>query len=212
VWECPQLLSVSGRDLLVVSVQVDGIAGPVVAATARRGQPFGSWQRLVHGSIGYATSLFLDRDGRPAMLSWLREQHPPAEPRDWAGAESVVAILDVAAHGGVVLQPHPAVADAAVFAEMPLPGSPAVVAEEPATPQVFTAPPDCAVDLRVGIGGTEALALATTPDRSGLIVRTAGQIERLPASAPEAGLRLFLDGDLAELFWAGSYGAWRLPG
>ncbi len=73
VAECPQLVEVGGRWAVIVSVQVDGTPGPVVARFL--GGP-DVWHPLAAGASAYATSAFRDRDGRPCAISWLRE---PAE-------------------------------------------------------------------------------------------------------------------------------------
>jgi hypothetical protein len=211
VWECPQLIPVAGRDVLVISVQIDGEAGPVLAAVRSPGEPFGPWRRLVHGDIGYASSVFRDRDERPCLLSWLREQWPAGSARSWAGAESLIGVLHPAEPGTVALSAHPAATESRLFAEVGLLGSPCVLSADDGTPWLATAPADAAVDLRIRSGGVDALRVATAPDRSALAVDVAGRVERLPAVDPTRGLRLFLDADLVEVFWAGSYGAWRLP-
>jgi beta-fructofuranosidase len=113
VWECPQMMEVDGRWLLVVSVQLDGRAALVAAAIGGydgiRFEPT-RWQRLAHGSAPYAASLFRDRDGRPCMICWLREDSGAGVgPAPWAGALSLVAAVGVDPAGIVSVTPHPAV-------------------------------------------------------------------------------------------------------
>jgi beta-fructofuranosidase len=110
VWECPQLASFGDREVLVVSVQVDGAAGPVLALLGERdGDRFRvcDIQRLISGPAAYATTLFRDRDDRLCMLSWLRDECVRPG-REWAGAHSAVSTLGVC-DGRVVVAPHPAV-------------------------------------------------------------------------------------------------------
>ena len=93
VWECPQLVEVDGRDVLVVSVH-DG-ADPQHVAYAfgeLSGGRFraGTWRRLTSGAP-YAASAFRDAQGRPAMMFWLRGTADEAE--GWAGALSAAYLL-----------------------------------------------------------------------------------------------------------------------
>jgi beta-fructofuranosidase len=212
-WECPQLVELDGGDVLIVSVQADGLAGPVVAATRPRGGAFGEWRRLVHGEIGYATSAFRDRDGRACLLSWLRD--PEARPGgSWTGAESLVGLLAVDAGGVPVVTPHPALEPSGAFAEIRPDSWPAVLdlAGEEGRPQVLSAGPDTPVDLRLVSGGRQVLRARRISDSGALAVELAGRgADELPARDPRQPFACFLDADLVEIFWAGSYGAWRLP-
>jgi beta-fructofuranosidase len=119
-WECPQLVRVDDRWVLVVSVWDDGqthfeayavgdlVDGRFVA---------GPWRRLSHGPAHYAASAFTDADGRPCLLHWLRGV---ADPHGrWAGAHSVPHLLGLDGDR-LVVEPHPAVGDAA---EVLLPGA-----------------------------------------------------------------------------------------
>src|SRR4051812_15968762 len=97
MWECPQLFRFEDEWALLVSVWDADILYYVVAALGtydgRRFVPR-SWQRLTYGSSAYAMTAFRDRDGRPCVMSWLREE-PQNDPdlNDRAGAHSVAALL-----------------------------------------------------------------------------------------------------------------------
>lgn len=123
-WECPHLVSVDGRDVLVVSRWREGETTDVVAAvgvvedgrfTPRR------WQRIGFGGH-YAPTTFLDADDRPCIIFWLRDvtggtdggtaSDPDGDPA-WAGAISVPYRLAVTDDDVLRLVPHPAVAAAA---------------------------------------------------------------------------------------------------
>ena len=77
-WECPQLVAVGGRHVLVVSVFSGGdpdVAYPVMAAVGRLdGVVFtvDRWQRLTEGPAHFATSAFAFADGAPGLISWIR--------------------------------------------------------------------------------------------------------------------------------------------
>lgn len=204
VWECPQLLAVDGRQLLIVSVQVDGAAAAVLAATRDPAGGFGPWQRLVHGPSGYATSAFYDREGRPCVISWLRED-PDLVPgtRGWAGVQSLVGRLRISPDGPAVLEPHPAVLASGAFRSV----HDADALKDAAGAVVFRQ--DGPADLTLDRG------------RHGLSMRTVGpalEVRRgpelaavVPGLTGSDRLTVFLDGDTVELFWGGSYAAFRLP-
>lgn len=111
VWECPQLLRVGEDWVLVVSVWADGEghyeAAAVGALADGRFHPR-AWHRLTYGAP-YAGSAFVDRDGRPCLVHWLRGVRGDG----WAGAHSVAHVVAVDGDRAVV-RPHPAVAEHAV--------------------------------------------------------------------------------------------------
>ncbi len=86
-WECPQLVRVGDVDVLVVSVWDQQTLHHVAAVPGRfsdgRFSSTGPWQRLAYG-VPYAATAFADRDGRPALLAWLRDVADPSA--GWAGA------------------------------------------------------------------------------------------------------------------------------
>jgi len=92
-WECPQLVEVDGRWVLLVSVWHDHETRHLAYAFGTRdGGRFdaGPWRRLAEGAP-YAASTFTDAHGRPAVVCWLRG-HAAPEGR-WAGALSVPQLL-----------------------------------------------------------------------------------------------------------------------
>lgn len=108
VWECPQLLELAGRWVLIVSVAHERTEHVVAATGSFDGTTFtpGEFHRLTYGAAPYATTTFLDADGRRCALSWLREPEPATG--DWAGALSLPAVLELAGDR-VVARPHPVV-------------------------------------------------------------------------------------------------------
>ena len=111
-WECPQLLQVGGRHVLVVSTWRDGSTHDVLAGvgTFEDGRMHVErWQRLTHGTGHYAATEFVDADGQPCLLFWIREVADLDGA--WTGALSVPyrLSLDAVVPDRVRLTPHPVV-------------------------------------------------------------------------------------------------------
>jgi beta-fructofuranosidase len=108
MWECPQVLRIGDRHLLVVSVWDDGELHSVAAAVGRFADgrfDVDAWHRLSWGPSCYAASVFRDRDGRPCLVFWLRGV--PDAPTDWAGAISLPYLIGLDGDAPV-LTPHDA--------------------------------------------------------------------------------------------------------
>lgn len=111
-WECPQLLRLGDRHVLVVSTWRDGSTHDVLAGvgTFEHGRMrVQRWQRLTHGTGHYAATEFLDADDEPCLLFWIREVADLDA--SWTGVLSVPYRLSLdSAHGDLVrLTPHPVV-------------------------------------------------------------------------------------------------------
>lgn len=111
-WECPQLLQIGDRHILIVSTWRDGTTHDVLAGvgTLEDGRMrVQRWQRLTHGAGHYAATEFTDAQGQPCLLFWIREVADTDG--TWTGALSVPyrLSLDSAAADLVRLTPHPAV-------------------------------------------------------------------------------------------------------
>lgn len=105
VWECPQVIEVDGREVLIVSVWHDDVLHDAVWALGERVDGrfvAASWGRLGHGPSPYAATTFADVDGAPCAMFWLRGVRGDG----WAGAHSVPYRLAVR-DGAVSLTPHP---------------------------------------------------------------------------------------------------------
>ncbi len=127
-WECPVLVPLDGRWVLVMSVWEPGAlhwvgygVGDLVdgrfVATA--------WGRLGYGPSYYAPSTFRDREGRPGLVHWLRGVQDPDG--RWAGAASVPQVLTLRGNR-LVARPHP-VATGGTVVGTAREGSPAAVPE-----------------------------------------------------------------------------------
>ncbi len=108
-WECPQLLAVGDAHVLVFSTwepeAIRDVACAVGTYADGRFTPR-AWQQLAYGGH-YAASAFVDAEGRPGVIFWIRGVRDVAA--GWQGALSVPYVLS-AADDGVRLDPHPAVA------------------------------------------------------------------------------------------------------
>jgi len=106
-WECPQLIRIGDRHVLLVSVWGDGKTHYAAAAvgTYRSGQfKVDHWERLTHGAGHYAPSTFLDEAGQPCVLFWIRDVADSTVP--WRGALSIPYRLSLA-EDRLRLAPHP---------------------------------------------------------------------------------------------------------
>lgn len=114
IWECPQLIEVDGRWVLVFSAMepyhqlfeayaigdlVDGRFTPE------------HWGRLTYGPGYYAGSAFADADGQPCMVHWIREVNDPEG--QWSGALSITHRLRIV-DDVLTLEPHPGAEQAGV--------------------------------------------------------------------------------------------------
>jgi beta-fructofuranosidase len=89
-WECPSLLEVDGRTVLLVSAwspdALHYLAYALCSPDGDRLHP-GVWRRLSYGPSLYAGTAFVDAEGRPGLVAWLRWVGDPAA--GWAGATSL---------------------------------------------------------------------------------------------------------------------------
>lgn len=184
LWECPQLLELDGKHVLVFSVWHEDqlhYAAYAVGELKDGALAVENWGRLTHGPSYYAPSLFRDASGRPALTFWLRGVSDAAA--GWAGAHSVPHLL--ALEGGrLVATPHPDLAKHR--AEPHVPEAGAMRIDGPAELDWDSSAGD---ELSLSRGGAKA-ALVRQHGRE-LEVAVADQTWRLPSSGP---VRLVLDG------------------
>jgi beta-fructofuranosidase len=106
-WECPQLIQIADRHVLLVSVLADGTTTYAAAAVGsyRDGRMrIDHWTRLTHGPGHYAPSSFLDEAGEPCLIFWIRDV---GDARDgWSGALSIPYRVTLVGDR-VKLTPHP---------------------------------------------------------------------------------------------------------
>lgn len=90
LWECPQLVEIDGRHVLITSVwDADVLHYVAYAIGEYRDGIFTpqTWGRLSYGDSYYAPTVFTYPSGRPGLLFWLRDISDPDA--GWAGAHSV---------------------------------------------------------------------------------------------------------------------------
>lgn len=107
-WECPHLVRVGDRHVLVVSVWDNHIVHYIAAAVGTYHDGVfdaDEWYRLTYGPSPYAATAYVDDQGRPGILAWLRRIRDPR--RAWAGALTIPALLSIGQHGRPSLSPHP---------------------------------------------------------------------------------------------------------
>ena len=110
MWECPQFFQVGDRWAMVASVwSRDTLHHAGYALGTLRAGRFTaeSWGRLSWGSY-YAPSYFLDREGRPSLMFWIRDVGDHEE--GWQSCLSVPHLVDVR-DDRLVLSPHPHLLD-----------------------------------------------------------------------------------------------------
>lgn len=183
LWECPVLLEVDGRQVLVLSVGGPGDQHAVVCSFVEDGGDridLGPWQRLTYGPSLYAASGFTDADGSPGLVAWLRGVGDAED--GWMGATSLP--WHVGADGDVLVARPPAVLEARRSGRV-LAGLLPAVADlewEPRPEDVLAAVDSFRLDA---VGGSVAV--------------TVGDVRHeLPWD--EGPLRVVLDGPVLEVF------------
>jgi beta-fructofuranosidase len=109
LWECPQIFTIDGRDVMVTSVWQDDELHYVAYAIGVfvDGRFIAEhWGRLTYGDSYYAPSFFRDRDGLPCLIFWMRGVIDEDSGR--ASALSVPHVLRLEGDT-LVAAPHPAV-------------------------------------------------------------------------------------------------------
>ena len=195
LWECPQLLQVGDRQVLVVSVWADDRLHHVAAATVRSdGWQLlpDRWQQLTTGTGYYAPATFTDASGAPCLVFWLRGLLDDRAGR--AGALSVPHRVEL--HGDqLVLRLHPAVnagaRDDRAGANAAL-AEPADVAAEP---------------FRACVGGRTVVSVSHDDGR--VVIDVDGTRESI--EAPSTGVQVLLDGPCIEVVTLGGAFAHTLP-
>ena len=111
-WECPQIIRLGDAHILLVSVLADGVTGQALVAVGsyQAGRMHvARWSQLTHGPGHYAPTTFLDAEGEPCVIFWIRGVGDAVA--GWSGALSIpyrLAVVD----GRVAISPHPVLATA----------------------------------------------------------------------------------------------------
>lgn len=105
LWECPQIVAVGDRHLMIVSVwSGDTLHYSAYAIGHYADGRFEAedWGRLTFGASYYAATLFEDSEGRPGLVFWMRG----VQGADWTGALSIPYRLELD-RGRPLLSVHP---------------------------------------------------------------------------------------------------------
>ncbi len=206
IWECPQMIQYADQAILIISVALDGKAHSVLASVGElSGTDFtvGSWQRLIHGPHAYATTVFLDRDGLPCMMSWLRDVKDLATRVQWVGALSLASTLKLTG-GTIAVEPHDLVI--AGITTHPTSGGPLVLGTSSAQ-GAYRARLTGNASATIIDQDETVLLTVTRSEHQVTITPTNSAIESFEAPKG-AALDLFIDRGIVEIYSGGNYGAW----
>lgn len=127
IWECPQLVRVDGRWVLILSLQHRGVLGRVVAAVGEvelaDGRPRFVGEGLTvldEGNDFYAPQVVAD-DARPLLMGWVRQGDQDPAVTDHAGCMTLPRRLSVR-DGVVVSAVDPCAAGALLHGSRPWAG------------------------------------------------------------------------------------------
>jgi beta-fructofuranosidase len=190
LWECPQVFEVDGRQVFVTSVWEDDVLHHAVYAIGRYAEgTFApeAWGRLTYGDSYYAPSFFRDKDGRPAVIFWMRG-FLDAE-RSSASALSVPHLLRLDGDR-LIAEPH---TDLERFTEILEPtvaslrGDTAYLIEWPLEP-----------DQVLALHQEEGIHLELRATAGGLTVTDPGGSVHVPSAGGR--VRVLIDGPTVEIF------------
>ena len=221
MWECPYIVNISGRDVLIFSPQYTKLPGRGESTNHNvyligtmdydtlTFTPDGPYRHLDYGFDFYAAqgAASIGEADKAILIAWigLPDNHYPTEEEDWEGSLSLPRELRVS--GGKLVQ-------------TPLPGleglREAEIAPEGKLPAVceleLTASGEKDLDFNLftrpdGSGGLrlhyDSAAKRCTVDRSGMDKRfnqQVGEVLDMPLDAPLTKLRVFIDRCSAEIF------------
>lgn len=170
VWECPVLFPLDGRWILVFSVWKPSVpqwVGYAVGELNNGRFVAEAWGRLGYGPSYYASSTFVDADGRRGLVHWLRGVVDPDS--QWAGAASVPQVLQLDGDT-LVAQPHPNATSGPLIAVIE-PG------EEIKVPSACWVQWDCQAPTTAG--DEEPIALEVRDTDGGRVLRVERRVEQV---------------------------------
>lgn len=221
MWECPYIVNISGRDVLIFSPQYTKLPGRGESTNHNvyligamdydtlTFTPDGPYRHLDYGFDFYAAqgTASIGETDRAILIAWigLPDNHYPTEEEDWEGSLSLPRELRVSG-GRLVQTPLPGL-ESLREAEFPPEDRLPAVCE-----LMLTASGDADLDFNLftrpdGSGGLrlhyDSAAKRCTVDRSGMDKRfnqSVGEVLDMPLDAPLTKLRVFIDRCSAELF------------
>ena len=221
MWECPYIVNISGRDVLIFSPQYTKLPGRGESTNHNvyligamdydtlTFTPDGPYRHLDYGFDFYAAqgAASIGETDRAILIAWigLPDNHYPTEEEDWEGSLSLPRELRIR-DGRLLQTPLKAVEDLRE-AELAPEGRLPAVCE-----LMLTASGDADLDFNLftrpdGSGGLrlhyDSAAKRCTVDRSGMDKRfnqSVGEVLDMPLDAPLTKLRVFVDRCSAEIF------------
>ena len=221
MWECPYIVNISGKDVLIFSPQYTKLPGRAESTNhnvyligrmdydALTFTPEGDYHHLDFGFDFYAAqgAANVGDPDKAILIAWigLPDNHYPTEEEDWEGSMSLPRELHIK-EGKLIQTPIPAVEG--------LRGE--EIAPEGALPKacemaVDVPEGDFALNLYTREGGEggltlryDAAAKKITVDRTGLEKRfnqQVGEVLQVPMENPLRSLRVFIDSCSTEIFF-----------
>ena len=217
MWECPQLFRVGSDWVLVVSGWDDHrLLYCVAAVGGYDGHVFTpeSWSRLSHDTISYAMTSFTDREGRPCVMFWVRED-PADDPTEkpWAGAQSLPMIASINADRTVRLDPHPNLAQSHEVAQVidgPLAGDLTVPVAAAGLDVELTA--EAGQHAELALRTSSGSVLSVVVDGAAELVKVTqagGSTTMVPRDGPS--IRMVVDTGLVAVFTGNGCATFRYP-
>ena len=220
MWECPYIVNISGRDVLIFSQQYTKLPGRGESTNHNvyligrmdydtlTFTPDGDYRHLDYGFDFYAAqgAANVGDPDKAILIAWigLPDNHYPTEEEDWEGSLSLPRELHI--RDGKLLQ-------------TPIPAVESLREEElapdsllPAACELEILPAEGAFELKLftredGSGGLvfryDPARGIVTADRTGLdrrFNRQVGEVLSFPLDSPLRKLRVFIDSNSAELF------------
>ena len=220
MWECPYIVNISGRDVLIFSPQYTKLPGRGESTNHNvyligrmdydtlTFTPDGDYRHLDYGFDFYAAqgAANIGDPDKAILIAWigLPDNHYPTEEEDWEGSLSLPRELRIR-DGRLLQTPIPAVEG--IREEELAPDS-----ALPAACELEILPAEGDFELKLftradGSGGLvfrwDAARGIITADRTGLdrrFNRQVGEVLSFPLDAPLRKLRIFIDSNSAELF------------
>ena len=217
MWECPQLFQVDSDWVLVISAwDDDRLLYCAAAVGSYDGHVFTpeSWSRLSHDTISYAMTSFADRDGRPCVMFWIRED-PADDPTEkaWAGAQSLPMIVSINADRSVRLDPHPNLAgshEIPAVVDGPLTGDLTVLEAAAGLDVEVTADPGQRAQLSLRTSAASVLSVVIDGAADVVqVTQAGGSTTVVPRNGPT--IRMVVDAGLVAVFTGNGCATFRYP-
>jgi len=215
LWECPQLFQVGDDWVLMVSIWENDILHYVATAVGTYdGTTFvpERWSRLTHDDSAYAMTSFRDNQGRPCVMSWLRESpdHDPQSSR-WASSLSLPVLVEISPNRTVALRPHPDVdtlRESRPTHDGPLDDQHIHISAGTALDIEITL--TLGQHVEISLADQNGTAATVRANSEFVVVERRGNADTKVPKASEQ-IRIILDTDLAEIYAGNGSASLRIP-